>query len=45
MEADLSHVLAHQSHNRDSFATSGIRLTLTAYFISAIASALRAHPW
>ena len=44
MEADLSHVLAHQSHNRDSFAASGIRLTLTAYFISAIASALRAHP-
>lgn len=44
MEADLSRVLAHQAANREQFTAEGIRLTLTAYFISAIASALRAHP-
>ncbi len=44
MEADLSRILAHQASNREQFTAEGIRLTLTAYFISAIASALRAHP-
>jgi len=44
MEADLSRVLAHQAASREQFAAQGIRLTLTAYFISAIATALRSHP-
>ncbi len=44
MEADLSRVLAHQALNQPGFAVQGIRLTLTAYFIQAIASALRDHP-
>ncbi len=44
MEADLTCILAHQAQHKESFAAEGIRLTLTAYFISAIASALRAHP-
>ena len=44
MEADLSRVLAHKSANQERFAAEGIHLTLTAYFIAAIASALREHP-
>jgi 2-oxoglutarate dehydrogenase E2 component (dihydrolipoamide succinyltransferase) len=44
MEADLSRVLGHLEHNKARFAADGIRLTLTAYFIEAIARALRAYP-
>jgi 2-oxoglutarate dehydrogenase E2 component (dihydrolipoamide succinyltransferase) len=44
MEADLSRVSAHRAANKDSFATSGSRLTYTVYFIAAIAAALRKHP-
>jgi len=44
MEADLSRVSAHRAANKDSFAASGSRLTYTAYFIAAIAAALRRHP-
>lgn len=44
MEADLSRVLAHLEQNKARFASDGIRLTLTAYFIEAIAKALRAYP-
>jgi 2-oxoglutarate dehydrogenase E2 component (dihydrolipoamide succinyltransferase) len=44
MEADLSRVLAHRSANKDAFAKDGVNLTFTAYFISAIVSALKAYP-
>ncbi len=44
MEADLSQVILHLAQNKDRYAVDGIRLTLTAYFIEAIAKALRANP-
>jgi pyruvate/2-oxoglutarate dehydrogenase complex dihydrolipoamide acyltransferase (E2) component len=44
MEADLSRVEAHRRLNKPLFAQDGVRLTLTAYFISAITSALKAYP-
>jgi 2-oxoglutarate dehydrogenase E2 component (dihydrolipoamide succinyltransferase) len=44
MEADLSKVVAHRAANKESFAAQGINLTLTAYFCSAIVSALKTSP-
>jgi 2-oxoglutarate dehydrogenase E2 component (dihydrolipoamide succinyltransferase) len=44
MEADLSKVLAHRAANKVAFADQGVNLTLTAYFCSAIVTALKAHP-
>ncbi len=44
MEADLQKVVQHREKNKDTFAQQGIRLTYTAYFISAIAYALRMYP-
>jgi 2-oxoglutarate dehydrogenase E2 component (dihydrolipoamide succinyltransferase) len=43
-EADLTRVLKHRSLHAQGFESRGARLTLTAYFISACAHALRAHP-
>jgi 2-oxoglutarate dehydrogenase E2 component (dihydrolipoamide succinyltransferase) len=43
-EADLTKVLRHRSLHANSFEARGTRLTLTVYFISACARALRAHP-
>jgi len=43
-EADLTRVLKHRSLHAKSFESRGTRLTLTVYFISACARALRAHP-
>jgi 2-oxoglutarate dehydrogenase E2 component (dihydrolipoamide succinyltransferase) len=43
-EADLTRVLAHRARFAGDFERQGARLTLTAYFISACARALRAHP-
>jgi 2-oxoglutarate dehydrogenase E2 component (dihydrolipoamide succinyltransferase) len=43
-EADLTRVLRHRSLHAKSFEARGTRLTLTVYFISACARALRAHP-
>jgi len=43
-EADMSRVLAHLEQNQAAFARDGVKLTLTAYFISAIVAALRAVP-
>jgi 2-oxoglutarate dehydrogenase E2 component (dihydrolipoamide succinyltransferase) len=43
-EADLTRVLKHRSANAAAYESRGARLTLTAYFISACARALRAHP-
>lgn len=44
MEADLSRVIAHRSANKADFARDGVRLTFTAYFISATATALKSYP-
>jgi 2-oxoglutarate dehydrogenase E2 component (dihydrolipoamide succinyltransferase) len=43
-EADLTRVLAHRDRHAADFERQGARLTLTAYFVSACARALRAHP-
>ena len=43
-EADLTRVLAHRAQHAADYKSRGARLTLTAYFISACAQALRAHP-
>ena len=44
MEADMSRVTAHRLANKEAFAKDGVNLTFTAYFISAIVSALKAFP-
>jgi pyruvate/2-oxoglutarate dehydrogenase complex dihydrolipoamide acyltransferase (E2) component len=44
MEADLGAVVAHRSAAKVEFAREGINLTLSAYFVSALASALKKHP-
>ncbi len=43
-EADLSAVLAHRQAHRREFEQEGVRLTLTAYFVSAAVRALQAVP-
>jgi 2-oxoglutarate dehydrogenase E2 component (dihydrolipoamide succinyltransferase) len=43
MEVDMSRVLAHRKANKDKFAADGVNLTLTAYFIAALAKALSKH--
>jgi 2-oxoglutarate dehydrogenase E2 component (dihydrolipoamide succinyltransferase) len=42
-EADLTQVLAHRARHAAGYESRGARLTLTAYFVSACARALRAH--
>jgi 2-oxoglutarate dehydrogenase E2 component (dihydrolipoamide succinyltransferase) len=44
MEADLGAVLADREVHRGEFEQRGIHLTLTAYFASVVARALRDHP-
>jgi 2-oxoglutarate dehydrogenase E2 component (dihydrolipoamide succinyltransferase) len=44
MEADLSKVLAHRAANKAAFAAQEVKLTLTAYFCSAIISSLKSFP-
>jgi pyruvate/2-oxoglutarate dehydrogenase complex dihydrolipoamide acyltransferase (E2) component len=44
MEADMSRVAAHRTANKPAFAADGVNLTFTAYFISALAVALKAQP-
>ena len=44
MEADMSRVAAHRAANKNSFSADGIKLTYTAYFISAIAAGLKTYP-
>jgi len=44
MEADLSRVLADQAQKKECLASEGLRLTLAAYFVAAIANALRINP-
>ncbi|MCH8221416.1 MAG: 2-oxo acid dehydrogenase subunit E2 [Proteobacteria bacterium] len=43
-EADMSAVIAHRAKNRAGLEDQGIKLTYTAYFIKAAATALRAVP-
>lgn len=43
-EADLTQVLAHRARHAAAYEAQGVRLTLTAYFLSACIRALRAHP-
>jgi 2-oxoglutarate dehydrogenase E2 component (dihydrolipoamide succinyltransferase) len=43
-EADLSRVLKHRALHGKGYESRGVRLTLTAYFISACVRALRTHP-
>ncbi len=42
-EADLTRVLAHRAAHAADYESRGVRLTLTAYFVSACAQALRTH--
>jgi len=42
-EAELTRVLAHRARHAADYESRGARLTLTAYFISACARALREH--
>jgi len=44
MEADLGEVLADREVHRGEFEQRGVHLTLTAYFASVVARALRDHP-
>jgi len=44
MEADLSHVITHRAHNKPLYEQDGVNLTLTAYFIAAIAVGLKKNP-
>ena len=43
-EADMSAVFRHRAKYRDSYASDGIPLTLTAYFLQACVAAIRAVP-
>jgi 2-oxoglutarate dehydrogenase E2 component (dihydrolipoamide succinyltransferase) len=42
-EADLTRVLAHRARNTAAYQSRGVHLTLTAYFVSACATALQTH--
>jgi 2-oxoglutarate dehydrogenase E2 component (dihydrolipoamide succinyltransferase) len=44
MEADLSHVTKHRAANKSAFERDGVKLTFTAYFMSAIVAGLKAYP-
>jgi 2-oxoglutarate dehydrogenase dihydrolipoamide succinyltransferase (E2 component) len=44
MEADLSKVVKHRSTNKAAFEKDGVNLTFTAYFVSAVVSALKEYP-
>jgi len=43
MEVDMTRILAHRRANKTKFAQDGVNLTLTAYFVSALAKALSNH--
>ena len=43
-EADMSAVMKHREAHRAEFASKGVNLTLTAYFVAASVTALQAHP-
>jgi len=43
-EVDLHRVVTHRAAHKAEFAARGVRLTYTAYFVTAAAQALRRHP-
>ncbi len=43
-EVDLTPVVAHRERERQTFEAQGVRLTLTAYFVTAIARGLERYP-
>ena len=44
MEADLSRITKHRTANKSAFERDGVKLTFTAYFMSAIVAGLKAYP-
>lgn len=44
MEADMSQVVAHRAANKASFASEGVNLTFTAYFMQAVVAGLKTNP-
>ena len=44
MEADLSRISKHRTANKSAFERDGVKLTFTAYFMSAIVAGLKAYP-
>jgi pyruvate/2-oxoglutarate dehydrogenase complex dihydrolipoamide acyltransferase (E2) component len=44
MEVDMTHVVVHRNANKEAFATLGVNLTYTAYFVLASVAALKAYP-
>jgi 2-oxoglutarate dehydrogenase E2 component (dihydrolipoamide succinyltransferase) len=43
-EVDMSRVMAHWQANMEALAKQGVKLTLTAYFVSALVAAAQAQP-
>jgi 2-oxoglutarate dehydrogenase E2 component (dihydrolipoamide succinyltransferase) len=43
-EVDMSAVVAHRAASKEAYARDGVKLTLSAYFVSALAAALRRFP-
>jgi len=44
MEVDMTRVTTHRYANKENFASEGVNLTFTAYFVSASVTALKAYP-
>jgi 2-oxoglutarate dehydrogenase E2 component (dihydrolipoamide succinyltransferase) len=44
IEVDMSKVWEHRTVNKATFASQGVKLTFTAYFVSAVVTALQAYP-
>jgi len=44
MEVDMTRVVAHRNANKEAFASQGVNLTYTAYFVVGSVSALKAYP-
>jgi 2-oxoglutarate dehydrogenase E2 component (dihydrolipoamide succinyltransferase) len=44
IEVDMSKVWEHRAANKAVFANQGVKLTFTAYFVSAVVKALQAYP-
>jgi 2-oxoglutarate dehydrogenase dihydrolipoamide succinyltransferase (E2 component) len=44
MEVDMTRVVSHRIANKEAFASEGVNLTFTAYFVMASVSALQAYP-
>jgi 2-oxoglutarate dehydrogenase E2 component (dihydrolipoamide succinyltransferase) len=43
MEVDMTRVLTHRKTNKPKYAEDGVNLTITAYFVAALAKALGDH--